>query len=129
MKHEVLIGAHPSYPDRENFGRKDLIDVSLKTEDLPAIITEQMQILSKICNEAGTSLHHVKPHGALYNRAAWDGCAAGFICTAILEFDPTLILYGLSNSEMMNEAEDFGVLACKRSAGAAVDFGKRGYNG
>ena len=105
----VLIGAHPSYPDKENFGRKDLIDVSLKPEDLPAIIYEQLSALDKICKDAGTCIHHVKPHGALYNRAAWDECVAGFICTALLEFDPSLVLYGLSNSGVMRAAKDVGL--------------------
>jgi UPF0271 protein len=105
LQYGVAIGAHPSYPDRENFGRTDMVDGKLRPEDLPAIIIDQVIQLQEICNRAGASLHHVKPHGALYNRAAWDGLVAGFICTAIVEADPSLLLYGLSGSEMKAEAD------------------------
>lgn len=109
LEYEVSIGAHPSYPDRQNFGRRDLIDVYLKPEDLPKIIIDQLQLLNTICLEAGTKMNHVKPHGALYNRASWDGVVASFICKSLLEFDPSLILFGLSNSEMKREAEGYGL--------------------
>jgi 5-oxoprolinase (ATP-hydrolysing) subunit A len=109
LKHNVAIGAHPSYPDRENFGRTDLIDVTLRYEDIPSIIIEQLMQLQEICKQAGTKLHHVKPHGALYNRAAWDGCVSGFICTGIEEIDASLMFYGLSGSEMKPEAEYYNL--------------------
>jgi UPF0271 protein len=100
LEHDVAIGAHPSYPDRKNFGRIDLIDSQLRAEDLPMIISEQINRLQTICSEFGTKLHHVKPHGALYNRAAWDEGVCSFICTAIEEIDSFLLFYGLSGSEM-----------------------------
>lgn len=109
LKYNVSIGAHPSFPDRENFGRKDLINVTLKPGDVPALITDQLNILDKICKAAGTRIHHVKPHGALYNRAAWDASVAGFICESIIDFDPTVILYGLSNSLMKPTSDNFGL--------------------
>jgi UPF0271 protein len=109
LKHNVAIGAHPSYPDRENFGRTDLIDVTLRYEDIPSIIIEQLLQLQEICKQAGTKLHHVKPHGALYNRAAWDGCVSGFICTGIEGVDASLLLYGLSGSEMKTEADAYNI--------------------
>lgn len=109
LKYNVAIGAHPSYPDRLNFGRIDLVDQTLKPEDLPSIIIDQINQLNKICGEFGTRLHHIKPHGALYNRAAWDGVVSSFICTAIEETDSSLLFYGLSGSEMKNEADDYNI--------------------
>ncbi|MEO6328908.1 MAG: 5-oxoprolinase subunit PxpA [Ginsengibacter sp.] len=109
VKYNVAIGAHPSYPDKENFGRIDFIGFKLKPEDLPELIIDQIQQLQKVCTNAGTKLHHVKPHGALYNRAAWDGVVSSFICSSIMEFDSSLILYGLSNSEMGKEAKSYGL--------------------
>lgn len=100
MEHGVAIGAHPSYPDRENFGRTDMMDVHLSVQDLPYIIEDQISLLHEICIEAGAKLHHVKPHGALYNRAAKDKFVSEAICVAIKVIDPSLILYGLSGSDM-----------------------------
>ncbi len=105
LKYNVAIGAHPSYPDKENFGRKDLIDLSLRPQELVDIISEQVNQLKTICSRFGTSLQHIKPHGALYNRAAKDRQVSSFICKAILQLDPTLILFGLSGSEMKKEAD------------------------
>ena len=121
MKTYVAIGAHPSYPDKENFGRKDLIDISIRREDLIEIIVEQVNRLKNICLEFGTNLHHIKPHGALYNRAARDKEISSLICKAILQIDPSLILYGLSGSEMKNEAD-----ACKIKFASEV-FADRTY--
>jgi UPF0271 protein len=109
LKYNVAIGAHPSYPDKENFGRKDLIDVSLRPEDLTDLISEQINRLKTICSRFGTRLQHIKPHGALYNRAAKDRQVSSFICKAILQLDPTLILYGLSGGEMKTEADAFNI--------------------
>ena len=109
LKYHVAIGAHPSYPDKENFGRKDLIDLSVLREDVIEIIAEQVNRLKTICLEFGTSLHHIKPHGALYNRAARDKEVSSLICKAILQIDPSLILYGLSGSEMKNEADTYNI--------------------
>jgi 5-oxoprolinase (ATP-hydrolysing) subunit A len=109
MKHNVAIGAHPSYPDRENFGRVDMMDTHLSVQDLPYIIEDQIVLLQELCIEAGTKLHHVKPHGALYNRAAKDRFVSEAICVAIKVIDPKLILYGLSGSEMENVAHITGL--------------------
>jgi 5-oxoprolinase (ATP-hydrolysing) subunit A len=109
LQNNVVIGAHPSYPDRENFGRKDLVWISLRPEDLPRIIEEQLVVLQEICKEFGTKLHHVKPHGALYNRMVWDECVSDFVSQTIQEFDPALILYGLSESMMQKSAETYGL--------------------
>ncbi len=104
LEHGVLIGAHPSYPDRENFGRVDLLPDKIKPEEIPEMVYDQIVLLKQICEEAGTWLHHVKPHGALYNRAAKDPEVSKLICSAIRDVDPSLILYGLSNSITAQEA-------------------------
>jgi UPF0271 protein len=109
LKYNVAIGAHPSYPDKENFGRKDLIDLSLRPEELIDIISEQVNQLKTICYRSGTSLKHIKPHGALYNRAARDKQVSTFICRAILQMDPKLVLYGLSGSEMKTAADEYNI--------------------
>jgi len=110
LAYAVAIGAHPSYPDRDHFGRLDLLDGSgaggyqLRPEDLPEIITTQLGVLQRQCDEFNIRLHHVKPHGALYNRAAKDARVSALICGAIRDFDPALILYGPGGSEMQREA-------------------------
>ncbi len=113
LTNRVAIGAHPSYPDKDHFGRVDMLDSTphntLRHEDIPAIIADQLGRLQKICSEFGTRLHHLKPHGALYNRAAWDGLLAGSICAAIVEFDRSILFYGLSGSEMENEAGHYNL--------------------
>ncbi|HUR11404.1 MAG TPA: 5-oxoprolinase subunit PxpA [Flavitalea sp.] len=110
LQEGVLIGAHPSYPDRENFGRVDMMYKQLRPADLPEIIVTQLSRLKRICEEAGTFLHHVKPHGALYNRAATDATVSEMICSAIKDVDENLILYGLHNSEMTRTALYFDMV-------------------
>jgi len=107
LTHNVAIGAHPSYPDRAGFGRTDMLDKGLRPEDLPGIIHDQLFTLQKICTEFGTHLSHVKPHGALYNRAAKDAAVSDLICQTIAAFDPSLLLYGLSGSLMKPAAEQY----------------------
>ncbi len=67
IQNNVLIGAHPSYPDRENFGRKT---VQISSEELVGTIQSQIENLLSIVKSSGTSLFHIKPHGALYNDIA-----------------------------------------------------------
>ncbi|SRR5258706_305848 len=102
LKYHVAIGVHPSFPDLKNFGRTS---VNLPMEQIRAIVTDQIQLLKKITDAQGAKLHHVKPHGALYNMAAKDPELANCVAEAIKSFDDTLILYGLSQSVMISEAE------------------------
>jgi UPF0271 protein len=105
LKHHVAVGAHPSYPDRDHFGRIDMLGRTLSREELPGIIVDQLILLQAICDEFGARLHHVKPHGALYNRAAKDAEVSRLICRAIRDFDPGILLYGLSGSQLKTEAD------------------------
>jgi UPF0271 protein len=102
----VAIGAHPSYPDLQGFGRRDM---SLSMQEVFDIILYQVAALKGICEASGGRLHHVKPHGALYNRAARDGELAHGIARAVWKIDPGLVLYGLSGSYLISEAENYGL--------------------
>jgi UPF0271 protein len=116
LRHGVAIGAHPSYPDRAGFGRTDILetmpgkgDRTLRLCDLAQILADQLEQLQAICREFGTHLHHVKPHGALYNRAAKDEAVSEIICRVVTETDPSLLLYGLSGSMMRIPAARSGL--------------------
>lgn len=106
LQHGVAIGAHPSFEDRANFGRREQ---SIAAEELYALVSHQIAALARICDQAGTRLHHVKPHGALYNLSARDPGVAGTIAAAVRDFDPSLILYGLSGSESTAAAAAAGL--------------------
>ena len=102
----VAIGAHPGYRDRENFGRTAM---SLPTNEVFDIVREQIFSMLAVCSELRTQLHHVKPHGALYNQAAKDRELAAAIAEAVASVSPDLILYGLSGSLLISEAEAAGL--------------------
>lgn len=102
----VAIGAHPGFPDRENFGR---LPMDMSPEEVKAIVLYQTGALQTICKAEGTKLHHVKPHGALYNMAAKDEALALAIAEAVAETDEELILFGLSGSLMEKAAKAKGV--------------------
>ena len=117
LQHGVAIGAHPSYADRAGFGRTDELESSpgkgdrpLRLDDLAGMLTDQLEQLQKIAEDMGARLHHVKPHGALYNRAAKDAAVSEIICRVIKSFDPSLLLYGLSGSEMQRQATPMGLV-------------------
>lgn len=109
LKYGVAIGAHASYADRENFGRIDLMDKTVRAQDLPGLLLTQIYRLQKVCDEFGTKLHHIKLHGALYNRAAWDESVSDVICKTILQTGNAIVLYGLSGSKMKTTAESAGL--------------------
>jgi 5-oxoprolinase (ATP-hydrolysing) subunit A len=106
IQHEVAVGAHPSFPDRANFGRTEL---TFEPIEIFQIVFDQLRILSEITRVAGGKIAHVKPHGALYNMAAKDKVLAASIVRAIKEFNPNLMLFGLSGSHLIDEAERAGL--------------------
>jgi UPF0271 protein len=110
LRHGVAVGAHPSYPDRAGFGRVDIFGVSLRPEDLAGLLFEQLHRLQSICREFGVRLRHVKPHGALYNRAAKDASVAALIAKAVVDLDASLLFYGLSGSLMEPAAVAAGLV-------------------
>ncbi|MDE3145208.1 MAG: LamB/YcsF family protein [Bacteroidota bacterium] len=102
LQHHVAIGAHPGFDDKENFGRTEM---HLSQKDLYKLISTQIILLHKICVENKSRLHHVKPHGALYNMAAKNAEMANTIVQAIKDIDENLIIYGLSGSHLISEAK------------------------
>lgn len=88
--HQVKIGAHPSFPDKENFGRA-IVDMS--SHDLCKSIEEQIKTLIEVLESMNLELHHIKPHGALYNLASIDEKTAQIIVSVIKSIDKNLILY------------------------------------
>jgi UPF0271 protein len=105
-KYNVAIGAHPSYPDRENFGRTDM---QLHPGEIYEMIVKQINCLEKIAEENDVAIHHIKPHGALYNMAARDRSLAPFVCLAVLDTNAKYILYGLSGSYLIKEGKSLGL--------------------
>lgn len=101
-QHGVVAGAHPGYDDRKHFGRREL---DLSPQDVSRLITTQLERITAIAREEGVVLKHVKPHGALYNRSARDDNVAAAIATAVRDFDPALVLVGLSGSASTRAAE------------------------
>lgn len=105
-KYNVHIGAHPSFPDKENFGRTEM---KKSPEEVYEIVSAQIKLLQKIVDDNNARLHHVKPHGALYNKAAKDKRSANAIAKAVKDIDKNLILFGLSNSFLISEAKAIGL--------------------
>ena len=95
LRHGVAMGAHPSYPDREGFGRREM---ALSPREIREAVIYQVGALAGIAAAAGARLVHVKPHGALYNRSAIDAAAAEAIACAVRDIDPSLALVGLAGS-------------------------------
>lgn len=104
--HDVVIGAHPSFPDREHFGRREM---RLSAEDLRECIVAQVRSLADVAASAGVRLRHVKPHGALYNMAARDEELAAAVVDAIRSVDPSLAIFGLAGSALMGAASRMGL--------------------
>lgn len=102
MQHEVEIGAHPSYPDKENFGR---ISVKIDPKELKRSLVAQILSLKQITEAEGATLMHIKPHGALYHDAQKDEKIAAVIIDTIEEFDDPLMLYAPEKSVIARLAE------------------------
>ena len=106
-KAHVAIGAHPSFLDRENFGRTEIKDIT--PQQVYDLVIAQLNSIHKIVIECSAHLHHVKPHGALYNMAAKDPALSMAIAHAIYDFDKTHVLFGLSGSYLISEAKAMGI--------------------
>lgn len=118
LKNGVAVGAHPSFPDRDNFGRTAM---QLPPETVYAQTLYQVGALAAIVQAEGGALRHVKPHGMLYNQAAKDAVLAETIAKAVLAISPALILVGLAGSELIRAGERLG-LATRQEV-----FADRGY--
>jgi UPF0271 protein len=132
--HGVAVGAHPGFPDREGFGRREMRLAADEAEDL---VLYQIAAVAGVAASEGLRLQHVKPHGALYNMAAVDSVMAKAVVKAIVAFDPSLIVVGPPASALLDAgraaglriaAEGFadrayqadGSLLSRRSAGAVI---------
>jgi 5-oxoprolinase (ATP-hydrolysing) subunit A len=105
-KYGLKIGAHPGFPDLIGFGRRNM---HLSTEEVYTMVLYQIGALDAFVRAIGTKLHHVKPHGALYNMSACNPSLADAIARAIYHFNPDLTLYGLANSEHITAGENYGL--------------------
>jgi len=114
----VAIGAHPSFPDRENFGRSTM---HLPPEEIVAGVLYQIGALAAIVKAEGGTLTHVKPHGQLYNQAAKEPPLAAAIVEAVCRFDPSLKFFGLAGSGMIDAARNAGLTPVEEV------FADRGY--
>lgn len=106
LENDVGIGAHPGYPDMEGFGRRPM---RLSHEELRAMILYQTGAVKSMTEAAGGKMRHVKPHGALYNAAAKDFDMSMVIAEAVKDIDSSLILVGLSGSQMIKAARATGL--------------------
>ncbi|MDQ2809635.1 MAG: LamB/YcsF family protein [Chloroflexota bacterium] len=114
----VAVGAHPGYPDLAGFGRRNL---DMSAVDLEAAVLYQIGALAAFARAAGVAVVHVKPHGALYNRAAVDAAVAEPIARAVRRFSADLILVGLAGSLLLAAGESVGLPV------AAEAFADRAY--
>jgi 5-oxoprolinase (ATP-hydrolysing) subunit A len=116
--HGVAVGAHPSFPDREHFGRREM---QLRPAEIADLVTHQIEVLAGIAADEGICLQHVKPHGALYNVAVRDRRVADAIARGVASVNRSFVLFGLPRSELVAAAQAAGL----RTAGEA--FADRAY--
>ncbi|MCE9991538.1 5-oxoprolinase subunit PxpA [Enterobacter asburiae] len=118
IKNGVAIGAHPGFPDRENFGRTAM---TLPPETVYAQTLYQIGALEVIVRSQQGVLRHVKPHGMLYNQAAKEPALADAIARAVRDANPRLILTGLAGSELIRAGQRYGLITRQEV------FADRGY--
>jgi 5-oxoprolinase (ATP-hydrolysing) subunit A len=106
IKHHIAIGAHVSFYDKENFGRREM---DLPDRDIYELVEQQLIIFKEIADAFDITINHVKPHGALYNMSAKNAAIARVIAQAIKDFDQGLIVFGLSGSHSLYEAKAIGL--------------------
>lgn len=115
----VALGAHPGFPDLQGFGRRE---ITLSAQEVEDLVAYQIGALAGVAAAEEARLHHVKPHGALYNMAARDRKVADAIARAVVAVDATLVLYGLSGSCLVEAGEAVGLRT------AAEVFADRAYH-
>ena len=118
-RHGVHVGAHPSWLDLEGFGRREM---TLPPEEAEVLMLYQIGALAAIARAEGVELHHVKPHGALYNQAAKDRVLANAIARAVKHFSEDLILVGLAGSGLIEAGLEIGLKVANEG------FPDRNYN-
>lgn len=106
LKHNVVIGAHPSYPDLQGFGRRYM---DILPKELEQIIRYQIAALVGVTKALGGSVQHVKPHGALYNRACTDEATAVAVVEAVKSIDDHFCIFAPFASVLATTAEKHGL--------------------
>ncbi|AMM51836.1 LamB/YcsF family protein [Rufibacter sp. DG15C] len=106
LANNVAIGAHPGFPDLVGFGRREL---AVSPEEVYDMVVYQIGALHAFVQAQGGQLHHVKPHGALYNMAAVNAGLAQAIAEAIYHVHPQAVLYGLAGSELIKAGQKIGL--------------------
>ncbi|MDN4495595.1 5-oxoprolinase subunit PxpA [Ureibacillus aquaedulcis] len=119
IEKNVKIGAHPGYPDLQGFGRRNM---DFSPEEIYNMIIYQVGALQAFVGIEKGKLHHVKPHGALYNQSANDREKAGAVIDAMFDLNPDYILYCLSGSLMAQMAKEKGLTVYEEA------FSDRNYN-
>lgn len=117
-ENRVKVGAHPGFPDLVGFGRRNM---NVSSAELKSMVQYQIGALNAFCIAKGVKMNHVKPHGAMYNMAAKDVNLATSIAEGIAEVDSSLILLGLSGSQLISAAKQVGLKT------AAEVFADRAY--
>jgi len=115
----VAVGAHPGYPDLVGFGRREM---QCAPDAVTQFVLYQIAALGGFCRAEGVAMHHVKPHGALYNQAAQDAALARAIVAGIKAYDPQLILFALPGSQLAAAGLEAGLSV------ALEGFADRAYN-
>lgn len=108
----VSIGAHPGYPDREGFGRRE---TGLSLEKIVESFEKQVENLEACCAAEGARMRYVKPHGALYNRASRDAELAGLLSRTVSRLDPSLVMLALSGSVLESQARALGLTTAREA--------------
>ena len=106
LQHRVKIGAHPSWPDRENFGRRSM---NLSPEELRDSLRQQILWLTGIVESEGGVLQTVKPHGALYHDAISDRSIAATLINVVRSIDSDLAIIGMAGSPLADDCRESGV--------------------
>jgi len=119
MKHKVFIGAHPSFEDRENFGR---LPLKVSPQEIFESVKKQVQMLQEIVSDYGAVISHVKPHGALYHQACTDKKTAQVVIEASKSIVASTNIVGLPNSILEQESLNSNCGFIKEG------FADRGYN-
>lgn len=104
----VAIGAHPGYPDLQGFGRRNM---DLSPDEVYSFVLYQLGALAGFCTAYDTHIHHVKPHGQLYNTAARSEELSQAIAQAVYDFDPRIILVGLAGSKLVSAGRSVGLMS------------------
>lgn len=112
MAHDVAIGAHPGFPDLVGFGRRA---IAASPDEIRSDVLYQLGALAAIARAGGSSLQHVKAHGALYNLAVKDETVAGAIAQAVRQFDPGLLFFAIPGSALEAAGVEAGLTVVREA--------------